>query len=85
MTGHLDSLTYKAPNKNCSRRHFYFFFLLLSKKIRLDVLCESSAKQRIHLKHQVLLSLKNNEKIFMNAVCCSRDWLFKSIHTKRKR
>ena len=22
--------------------------------------------------HQVLLSLKNNEKIFMNVVCCSR-------------
>ena len=48
---------------------FYFY---LSKKIRLDVSSESSAKQRIHLKHQVLLSLKNNEKIFMNVVCCSR-------------
>ena len=38
-------LTLKAPNKNC-------FYLL--KKIRLDVSWESSAKQRIHLKHQVL-------------------------------
>ena len=26
------------------------------------------------MKHQVLFSLKNNEKIFMNVVCCSRDW-----------
>ena len=29
------------------------------------------------MKHQVLFSLKNNEKIFMNVVCCSRDWYFK--------
>ena len=29
------------------------------------------------MKDQVLLSLKNNEKIFMNVVCCSRDWRFK--------
>ena len=35
------------------------------------------------MKHQVLLSLKNNEKIFMNVVCCSRHWRFKgygSLH-----
>ena len=32
----------------------------------------------IHLKHQVLFSLKNNEEIFMNVVCCSRDWRFKA-------
>ena len=42
--------------------NFYFY---LSKKTRLDISCESSAYQRIHLKHQVLFSLKNNEKIFM--------------------
>ena len=29
------------------------------------------------LDHQVFFSLKNNEKIFMNVVCCSRDWRFK--------
>ena len=51
--------------------HFY-----LSNKIRLDVSSESSAEQRIHLKHQVLFSLKNNEKIFMNVVCCSHNWRF---------
>ena len=54
-------LTHKASNKNCSRRHLNFYFYL-SKKIRLDVSSESSAQQRIHLKHQVLFSLKNNEK-----------------------
>ena len=53
---------------------FYFY---LSKKIRYDFSHDSSAYQRIHLKHQVLLSLKNNEKIFMNVVCCSHDWRFK--------
>ena len=26
------------------------------------------------MNHQVLFSLKNNEKIFMNVVCCNRDW-----------
>ena len=31
------------------------------------------------MKYQVLFSLKNNEKIFMNVVCCS-DWRFKSYY-----
>ena len=69
-------LTLKAPDKNCSRRRFIFYFYL-SKKIRLDFSCESSAEQRIHLKYQALFSLKNNEKIFMYVVSCSRDWRFK--------
>ena len=29
------------------------------------------------MKYQVLFSLKNNEKVFINVVCCSRDWHFK--------
>ena len=29
------------------------------------------------MKHQVLFSPIYNEKVFMNVVCCSRDWLFK--------
>ena len=29
------------------------------------------------MKHQVLFSLKDNEKVFINAFCCSRDWRFK--------
>ena len=47
------------------------------KKIRLDVICDSSALQRIHIKYQFLFSLKNNEEIFMNVVCCSCDWRFR--------
>ena len=26
------------------------------------------------MKFQVLFSLKNNKKVFMNAACCSLDW-----------
>ena len=33
------------------------------------------------MKHQVLFSLKNNEKIFMNVVCCTSDWRFKGLIT----
>ena len=29
------------------------------------------------MKHQVLFSLKNNEKVLIHVVCCSRDWRFK--------
>ena len=31
------------------------------------------------MEYQVLFSLKQkkNEKVFMNVVCCSRDWCFK--------
>ena len=54
---------------------FYFYFYL-SKKIRFDVSSESSARQRIHIKCQALFSLKNNEKVFMNVICCIRDWRF---------
>ena len=39
-----------------------FFYFYLAKKLRLDVSCESSAKQRIHMKYQILISLRNNEK-----------------------
>ena len=28
--------------------------------------------------YQILFSLKNNEKVLINVVCCSRDWRFKS-------
>ena len=31
-----------------------YFILVFSEKIRLDISCESSARQRIHIKHQGL-------------------------------
>ena len=67
------------PNKIAADDILIFHFYL-SKKTKLDFSCESSAYQRSHLKHQVLFSLKNNEKVFMNVVCCSRDWLFKGYY-----
>ena len=36
------------------------FFFYFSEKKRLDISCESSAKQMIHMKCQVLFCLKNN-------------------------
>ena len=65
-------LTLKAPSKIAADDNF--MFLLLS---WLDVSCESIARQRTHMKYQVLFSLKNNEKVFMNVVCCSSDQRFK--------
>ena len=32
------------------------------------------------MKYQVLFSLENNKEVFMNVVCCSRDWGFKSLN-----
>ena len=32
------------------------------------------------MKYQILFSLKDNEKVFMNVVCCSRDWRVKGTH-----
>ena len=65
-------LTLKAPNKNCSRQHFNL--LLLSFEENKASFFQVNP---LHLKHQVLFSLKNNEKICINVVCCSRDWRFK--------
>ena len=36
------------------------------------------------MKYQVLFSLKNNEKVFINVVCCSLDWLFKGYMPEMK-
>ena len=75
---YIGELTLKAPSKICSRRHLSLFFFNFSKKTSLDISCESSAKQTIHMKYQDLFSLKNLKKIFQNVVCCGCDWRFKS-------
>ena len=38
----------------------YFFSFFFSEKIRPDISCESTARQRIHMKHQTLVS--SNDK-----------------------
>ena len=63
ISKHSRHLTLEMQNKNCSRRNFiYIFYFYVSKKIGFDVSCNSCVQQRIHMKYQVLFSLKNNEK-----------------------
>ena len=42
-------LTFKAPRKITEQTTIYFYFLFFSEKIMLDMTCESSAKQTIHM------------------------------------
>ena len=52
---------------------FHCIFLCLfffPEKIRLDISCESSARQRIHVKHQALFSLKDKNKKKNKSVSC---------------
>ena len=49
------------------------------KKIRLDVSSESSAKQRIHMKNQVLFSSKNKSK---KLKCRLLQFLFDTLMVK---
>ena len=73
-------LTLKAPNKNCSRRHFNF--LLLSFKENEAwcfkwILCQATSS--------LIFSEKRLKFFFMNAVCCSHDWHFRvKINYERK-
>ena len=50
-------LILKAPSKIAADDTVFFYFYLLN-IIRHDVSCESSAKQRIHMKYHALFSLK---------------------------
>ena len=73
------------PRKICSRWHSkIFIFIHFSAKTWLDISCELSAWQKIHMKCQDLFSLKNEKKkkkkkkkiilITKIVVCCSSDW-----------
>ena len=55
-------LTLKAPNKICSRQHSKIFIFYFSEKTSLDISCESSAWQMIHMKCQDLFSSENKKK-----------------------
>ena len=45
--------------------NIFFVFYSFLEKIRLDMSCESSAKQTVHMKCQALFSLNNNKKMRM--------------------
>ena len=56
------ALTLKAPSKTCNRqtsKFLYIFYIL--EKISIDISCESSAWQMIHMKCQDSFSLKNKK------------------------
>ena len=53
------------------------FFQCLSEKIRLDISCESSARQRIHMTHQALFSLKAESKKIKVSSAAIFVWRFK--------
>ena len=55
-------LTLKVPIMTAADDIHKYLFSCFSEKIRLDVSCESSARQRIHMKHQALFSLKDKSK-----------------------
>ena len=55
-------LTIKVPITTKADNNFFFFcfcFFYFQKETSLDISCESSAKQTIHMKYQDLFSLKN--------------------------
>ena len=61
-------LTLKVPITTAADDNFfYFIFFYFSEKTSLDISCESSAWQTIHLKCQDLFSLKNKKKIMSSA------------------
>ena len=56
-----------------------YFFIVFSEKIRLDVSSESSARQRIHMKNQALLSSKDKSK---KLKCRLLQFLFGALRVK---
>ena len=46
----------------------------------LNILCESSAWQKIHMKNQVLFSLKDKSKNNKSVVCCNFAWRFLRVN-----
>ena len=55
------------------------FYHCFSEKIRLDVLSESSARQRIHIKNQALFSSKDKSK---KLKCRLQRFLFGALRVK---
>ena len=52
-------------------------FSWLLEKIRLDISCETLARQRIHMKHQALFSLKDKSKKIKVSSAAIFIWPFK--------
>ena len=61
MTCLFTSKMLKAPIMTAAD-NIHQYFHCFSEKIRLDISCESPARQRIHIKHQGLFLLKHQKK-----------------------
>ena len=72
-------LTIKAPITTAADNIHKFYFHCFSEKIRLDVSSESSARQRIHVKNQVLFSSKDKSK---KLKCRLLQFLFGALRVK---
>ena len=57
--------------QNLQQTTFSVFWGVFSEKFRPDILCELSAWQAIHLKCQVLFSLKSKKKEIKNVICAA--------------
>ena len=55
-------LALKAPITTAADDIHKYFFIVFSRKIKLDVASESSARQGIHMKNQALFSSKDKSK-----------------------
>ena len=68
----LDVYRGRKTTMQCNINCFSLFFI--SEKMRLDISCESSAPQRIHMKHQALFSpkhIKVKQQKKNSVVCCN--------------
>ena len=72
-------LTLKVPITTAADDIHEYFFIVVLEKIRLDISCESSARQRIHIKHQALFCSKDKSKK-ISVVCCK--FLFGTLRVK---
>ena len=55
---------------NCAlKSSFFFLSFFFAGKIRIDTLCEPSARQMVHMKYQAVFYLK--KKIFQNVLYSS--------------
>ena len=69
-------LTLRAPITTAADDIHKFYFIAFQRKLNLMFSSESSARQRIHMKNQVLFSLKDKSKIKMSSAAIFV-WRFK--------
>ena len=59
---HENTLSLNVPITTVADDSLKYFFIIFQRKIRLDISCELSAKQTVHMTCQVLVWLKKTTK-----------------------